>query len=90
MSALKASCQEPAERPFSLEISRAELVALVKFHCAQAKAVARRFGKAALELRAQTLFGGRALKELSDMAREQQQYHMARAKGLAALLEERS
>lgn len=84
---MKASCQEPAERNLTLAVSEAEVVALVKFHCAQAKAITKRFGKAALELRASSLLpSGRQLEKLAVVARAQQEAHIARAKGLASLL----
>lgn len=87
MPKLKFSCAEPAERPLQINLSRAEIVSLIKWHCSQAKRIQVEFGKQAVALKAsQPLWSGRELKRLHDLCVEQVQAHLTRAKGLTSIL----
>jgi hypothetical protein len=73
--------------PFTLEISQAELVALIKWHGTQVKSIAKKFGKVATD---DHIFSkapsARDLKILHDVTKGAMEKHINRARGLASLL----
>ena len=87
---MKIGCAEPAERPYTVALSGAEVVALVKYHVGQSKRITRVFGQEAMKDRAERgLFGNASkLNALAKLSRTLLNAHMDRAKGLAAILEE--
>lgn len=70
----------------TLAISTDEVVALIKYHTAESKRIARKFGKVAMQ--GNTFFqpSGRNLKALHDFAKIELDKHSKRAKGLLSLL----
>jgi len=55
---IKISKQEPANRPVHLDLSVAEVIALVDYHMRESKAITRRFGSAAMQLNAEPAAAG--------------------------------
>jgi hypothetical protein len=88
MKGIKISKQEPATRPVHLDLSVAEIIALVEYHMREAKASTRRFGSAAMQLNTSPLPQGRKLKLLHDACTENVNAHQSRAKGILALAQE--
>ena len=75
------------ERPFTIAISQAELVALVKWNTAQAKRVVKVFGQEALKASATSIFPqGTKLATIKTVCLGELEKHTTRAKGLASLL----
>lgn len=85
---MKITTIEPAERPYTINLSKAEVVALVKYHCAQARRIPKALGQATMELRAHSLFGTKKQSDaLIKAAQKQLEAHSLRAKGLASILQ---
>lgn len=75
------------DRPFSIALSREEVIALVKYHSSCARRVPKRFGEAAAKLTRGTFFPkSRELKVLSEVAEDALKKHTTRAKGLLSIL----
>lgn len=84
---IKSTAAEPAERAFTVALSAAELIAVIKWHSTQAARIPKALGQASLELQAASpLPSGRRLRELHDIAKEQLTAHATRARELMALL----
>jgi hypothetical protein len=88
MKGIKISKQETAERSVHLDLSIAEMIALVDYHMRDAKASTRRFGAAAMQLNTSPLPQSRKLKMLHDACTENVHAHQRRAKGIIALAQE--
>jgi hypothetical protein len=88
MKGIKISKQEPATRPVTIDLSVAEIIALVEYHMREAKASTRRFGTAAMQLNANPLPQGRKLKLLHDACTANVNAHQTRARGILALAQE--
>lgn len=74
-------------KTYTLEISQAELVALVKWNMTQARSVSKRFGQEVLKIQARSLFGSsRAVMEFKKVCQDKILEHGQRANGLASLL----
>jgi hypothetical protein len=77
---------KPAQR-YTLEISQAELIALVKWNMAQAKGVSRKFGQEVLKIQANNIFGRSThVMALKKLCQDKIVEHGKRARGLATLL----
>jgi len=75
------------DRPFTLALSRDEVVALVKFHTACARSVPRRLGKALMESRSTALIPNfRSMRIIQEEARRILDSHSSRAKGLLSII----
>ena len=89
--ATKVSLQEPADREFTVALSHAEMIALVKWHTSQVRATTKRFGSAALDMqRFNVIPSGANLKSLHDVAKSQIVNHTSRARELRAVLKLKS
>lgn len=83
----KISMVEPADRPFSVALSEAEICILARHHVAQTKRISKEFGQQALQLSAKSIFGSpRELKALKDVCMEQLKAHQTRALGLISII----
>lgn len=79
------------EYPLNVGLSVPEVCALIKWHSAQARAVARRLGRAQMEMQARAFpVTGKNLKILHDSAKQQVDFHIARGKGLLSILPDRN
>ncbi|MCX6896283.1 MAG: hypothetical protein NTZ16_12460 [Verrucomicrobia bacterium] len=75
------------ERPFTIAISQAELIALVKWNAAQAKRVVKIFGQESLKVSATSIFPqGTKLATMKAVCLGELDKYTTRAKGLASLL----
>ncbi len=83
----KISMIEPAERVVTVALSKAELVALIRYHITAAKGVPKRLGKASLGLEDGSVPTPGVLKALQKIAMEQVEGHIARHKELVKILE---
>jgi hypothetical protein len=84
---VKISSREPAERPYTIALSAAEVVALVKYHVAHCKRIPKDLGKAQLEAGRGSFFVPKHLNaKLVSAAKEQLEAHTTRAQGLASIL----
>ena len=77
---------EPAERPFTVALSEAEIAALANWHLTVAKRIPQKLGKTALKFSADNLFRARDSKALFNHAREQIDAHCKRAQGLNSII----
>ncbi len=85
--ATKFSQSEPAERPYTVALSGAEVIALANWHVSIARGIPKRLGKAQMELQAKSILGSpRQMKELLAVAREQLNAHSDRTKELMAII----
>ena len=85
--AIKFSQQEPAERPYTVPLSVAEIAALANWHVGVCRAIPKRLGKAQMELQSKSILGSpRQMKQLLDTAKEQLRAHSARTEELMAIL----
>lgn len=76
-----------ADDKVTLEITGAELFAVVKYHTTCARRIPNAFGTAALKLQAKSLFpSGRAFKAMKEEADALLKFHSDRAKELLAHL----
>jgi hypothetical protein len=83
----KISTSEPADRPYNIALSEAEIIALADWHLKVAKSIPKKLGQTALNLSANTLFRpGRDSKALFSHARQQIDAHCLRARGLSSIL----
>lgn len=81
------SSVEPAERPLTVALSHAELVAVINYHVAATRRISKLTGKTLLEKRAENVFfKSRESAALISEARKQVDAHMARALGLQSIL----
>lgn len=77
--------ESPGEaRPISLDVSLAELLALMKWHGGEAKKIKNRTGNVVLD----SVFTMRDTRTLLTISKEKIDHHGARIKGLAALARE--
>ena len=83
---MKISCHEPAERPFTVALSHAEVVALAKYHVSQARGIPKRLGSASMELLTMSPLNGRGVKRLHDVAKQQLEAHAQRTEQLMKIL----
>ena len=84
---MKYSTNEPAERPYQVALSAAEVVALVNYHAGHAKKIPKDLGKALLN-KSITAFvtTSRDRKILIDDCEAQVNAHLNRGKGLLSFL----
>lgn len=81
------SSVEPAERPLTVALSDAELIAVINYHVAATRRISKATGKMLLEKRASNLFfKSRESNVLIAEARKLVDAHMARAIGLQSIL----
>lgn len=86
-SSTKISLSEPAERPYSVALSKAEVCILARHHVSQTKRISKEFGQQALQLNAKSIFGSpRELRALKDLCVEQLKAHQDRARGLISII----
>lgn len=84
---VKISTKEPADRLFKMELSHAEVIALVNWHTAQVKNTTKRFGAAAMEMQKFNVIpNGKNLKSLHTLAKEQIESHAARGRELIGII----
>jgi hypothetical protein len=76
------SAAEPAERPFNVALSLAEIVALANWHTAQIKRIKPRVGKIIME---EGIRGPKAMLVIKE-AQAQVAAHATRARGLLSIL----
>lgn len=79
------SQKEPAERPYSIHLSAAEIAALVKYHVTESKRTVKALGKA-IESRFNGNINQKELNALTLSTRENRAAHIERAHDLAAIL----
>ena len=83
----KISMMEPAERVVTAALSKAELVALMRYHVAAAKAVPKRLGQASMKMADGYIPTAVELKAMRKIAVDLVEAHIARHKELSNLLE---
>lgn len=78
------------ETPYSIALTHNEVVALVKYHAAQLRALPKKVGAISMKLAADSngVPKMRKMKALHKEAEEIQIYHSTRARGLLSLLPE--
>jgi hypothetical protein len=77
--------KEPA---FSIQLSKAEIIALIKWHTAESRAISKRFGQAVFKMQTKTTFGSsRDVMMLKRVCQDEIEKHHVRAKGLLALIQ---
>jgi hypothetical protein len=74
---------------FQIEITRAEMVVLVKFHLSQAKRIPKRMGDLMMKERGKLLPSSKTMNAIATEARSLMDFHTSRAKGLASILHEK-
>lgn len=84
---MKISTQEPAERPYSVQLSAAEIVGLVRFHTSQVKRITRVMGQESMKLTRGVFPVSRQLNALHDEAKRQSDAHIARARALLSIIQ---
>jgi len=90
-SRAKVSCVEPAERPLTVAISHAEVIALINYHVAQSRRIMKLTGKTLLEKRATSLLpSNREHIALIRVAKRQCDSHLARATDLSKMVEKKN
>ncbi len=83
----KISSLEPAERPYTVALSDAEVFALIKHHVAMTKRVTKIVGNKLLVLSAKSpLPQRRDSNALIEEGRKMVEAHLARAKGLQSFI----
>jgi hypothetical protein len=83
---MKISKIEPAERPLTLALSSAEVIAVARYHLRETKAVTRRFSHEAMVVSQSPLPQGRTLKAMRDQTLDQVTAHGRRASALLDLV----
>ena len=84
---MKASCEEPAERPHLVLLSVAEIIALAKYHTQHARRIPKVIGKILLEESAnRPLLRSRANSQLIETGKSQVESHIRRAQGLLSII----
>ena len=76
------STEEPAERPFNVALSHAEIIALSNWHCAQMRALKPRVGKILMK----PGISKRDSASIIKLAQRQLTAHGARARCLLSIL----
>ena len=84
---VKYSTKEPAERPYKVDLSAAEVLALVNYHARHAKRIPKEMGKAILKEKTSLLPRAQAIKIIIDIAEEQSTAHLDRGKGLLSIIQ---
>lgn len=74
---------------YQIQITRNEMVVLVKWHCSQAKRIPKRMGELMMKERGALFSSRRATAQIATEARSLMDFHTSRAKGLASLLKEK-
>jgi len=83
----KISTHEPADRPRTVALSDAEVLALINYHIAQAKRVTKTVGEKLCDLRSGSIFKSRASSSaLIEHGRKLVRAHLDRATGLQSFL----
>lgn len=84
----KISTMEPADRPLTVTLSKAEVLALANYHVGECKRITRLVGKKLTTMAPGQFFPPSAAysKGLIKVAREQIKAHANRSKGLQSLL----
>ena len=73
---------------YTLELTHNEMVALIKYHCAQARAIPKKLGKISLQMAAESpALKMREMKALNAHAQQIIDHHSGRAKGILSLIE---
>jgi hypothetical protein len=76
------------DTPFTIAISKNEMIAIIKFHTAQVRALPKKVGAISMKLAAENVFPKtRELKALHDEAKDVMAYHTSRARGLLSLID---
>ena len=75
------------EYPYQLALTHNEMIALIKYHGSQMRAVPKRLGKTSLELSQRGLEGIHQMKSLHAEAKRVLDYHSTRARGIMSLLD---
>jgi len=83
---LKISKQEPAERPFTLSLSAAEVIVLANYHVKESKAVVKQYGQAVSAVMMSRPLSKREQAALNQEAGTLMAAHSLRAKGLLSLV----
>jgi hypothetical protein len=79
--------QKSRETPYTIAISKNEMIALIKWHTAQVKALPKKVGAISMKMAAESAFPRtRDLKALHDEAKDVMTYHTSRAKGLLSII----
>jgi hypothetical protein len=87
----KALMSEPAERPFMVALSDAEMLALIHHHIKEMRHITKSVGNKLMDLRANNPFAGaRTSRILIDAGKDLMNAHAQRAKGLQSILEAKS
>lgn len=77
------------EKKYTVELSRDEVMAVIRHHLSSARRVVKILGAASLKIQAASpLSQGRRLAELNREASEVMNRHTSRAKGLASIITE--
>ena len=84
---MKYSTNEPAERPYQVALSAAEVIALVNYHAGHAKKIPKDLGKALLNKSNPFLTRPRDTKFLINECEAQGNAHLNRGKGLLSFLQ---
>lgn len=74
------------ETPFTVALSRDEMVALIRFHVARIRALPKKLGQESLKMSTGAFPRQRDLKALHDAAKQVLDYHSSRARGLSSIL----
>ena len=75
------------ETPFNIALSKNEMIALIKWHASQMRAIPKKVGAISMKMAADSPFPRtRDLKALHDEAKDVMNYHSGRAKGLLSLI----
>lgn len=83
---LTVSALEPAERPFTLNVSAAEIIALVRHHQNQSKRVPKILGKLLMDKSSSGFPRGSDMAVARKEAEKILNAHLTRARGLLSIL----
>jgi len=85
----KIPVSDSTERPFTVSLSAAEVLAIVNYHTAQVRRIPKILGNAALKLQASSiLWSSRDMRALHAEAKLQVESHTNRARGLLSILKQ--
>ena len=75
------------ETPFTIALSKEEMIALIKFHTARCRSLPKKVGQESLKLSQGPFPKMREMKALHDAAKQILTYHSTRARGILSILD---
>ncbi|MDP3850493.1 MAG: hypothetical protein Q8Q59_08325 [Luteolibacter sp.] len=74
------------ETPFTIALSRDEMIALIRFHSSKCRAIPKKLGQESLKLSLGPFPKMKEMKALHDAAKNVLTYHSTRARGILSII----